>query len=215
VENNNIAAEEDMLAVLPVHVKRLLLVEARGPPLHRHVIWQALQRTYPRCFERVCVDLLRSRVYTPDYLIFHAGEIASKVLVVERGSLEYNHMSRYNNCSCCPPADLVRSAIQVGDMLAEPLVWCQWQHAGDLDSIQHTLLLELEIVLFSDLVRRYPAVKRWGMAHAIQFVEALRRSSAFISDLFDSSALVNIQTHTRAPTQRKSWMEGCRQRFSC
>merc|ERR1712048_335282 len=89
VAGKGVSDEDELFAILPVALKRSLFQAARGPRLCRHLIWHALDRGFQRCFERMCVDLLRSHTYIPDSEVFSCGESAIKVVILDRGTLEY------------------------------------------------------------------------------------------------------------------------------
>lgn len=120
---------------------------------------------------------------------------------MEHGALEYTHASKYGGEAKPEFHDIVRNSIHAGDMLAEPSIWCQWQHVGDFHTVKPALLFEIEIVLFFDLISFYPRVKKWGSAHGARFVDHLRLHWQCISDLFDSRAL--LQMHSEVSTLSK------------
>merc|ERR1712209_89765 len=73
--------------------------------------------------------------------------------------------------------------IRVGTWMCELVVWCQWNHRGDLTTTNISTTLELSIDDFVEIMRRYPTVKALGVEHAPSIVDWLNREYA--CDLFD------------------------------
>jgi len=84
--------------------------------------------------------------------------------------------------------------LALGDYLCEPVIWCPWQHRGDLAAVTFGTMLHLHVGAVTDLVGRYPTLKSLGGEHAANFAEMLRIKGR--SDLFDS--LDCIREHHQA-----------------
>merc|ERR1712046_405346 len=73
------ANKEDMvLSILPLHLKRKVLREVRGPTLHGHALFRALEDSHAHCYEHLCCGVFRPLVYPPDTEVFSCTERCSR-----------------------------------------------------------------------------------------------------------------------------------------
>jgi len=215
--SDSIEDEATVLSGLPVTMRRKLLQEARGPKVAKHAVFYSMRDLHPRPFERICCDLLIPQSYFTDVILFSYGEACNKMMFVLAGGLSYFRYSSVlmslmqRDGACGNPRDstqaiqrdLVRSInrdtcntarllkIRPGDALCEPVLWCRWQHCGDLTTCHVTSSLELSYTDFASLVTMYPRLKPWAEDYAVKFVDALNDSTKDVSDLFDTNAVFN------------------------
>jgi len=81
--------------------------------------------------------------------------------------------------------------VRYGRVVCEPVLWCCWQHRGDLNALTYSSVLELAFRDFEQLSTRYPQIKAIGHQHCQTFVDALNDKSR--SDLFDSRCVYDGQ----------------------
>jgi len=83
------------------------------------------------------------------------------------------------------------AAIRIGPgiSICEPVLWCAWQHRGDLTALNFASCLQLDPEALVNIVSRYPGMGSFGADHADDFIEMLNTSCR--SDLFDSSCCLD------------------------
>lgn len=202
--------DDNLLSFLPVTLRRALLCEVRQPFLQRHVVFRSLDMAHAICYEHVCCDAMRPQFHSPDSIIFTTGERCYGMVFVTGGALQYRKCHKpgaaalgifdfeeksINVADLTVPDQSNRTLpgnflIQSAEALCEPVLWCHWQHNGDLRTTHLTSLLILKAGLFCDFIGRYPRLIEWGSAHASKFLEVLNDDAAHhVSDLFNSDDL--------------------------
>merc|ERR1711971_1347693 len=86
-----------------------------------------------------------------------------------------------------------------GTWLCEPVIWCAWNHRGDLTTTQCSTTMELRFADLTEMLRRYPAVKALGFEHSEVMVDCLNREHG--CDLWDSVACLKRVKTGRAGSQ--------------
>jgi len=224
VAHSSVELEDVVLSYLPSVLRRQTLCEARETHLLPHVVFSAWSVFHERSFERLCCDAFKTRWYPPDDTIFCYGETCQRMFFVSAGNFRYLRYSAmignmiYKHAS----AELISAlsnaeystsrghrgdatdsaffCIGPGKSFCEPVLWCQWQHRGDMGTLSFSSTLELCFGDFAELLRRYPSIKLLGYDHAETFVEMLNKQCR--SDLFDSGMCIE---ECRGITKNSIW----------
>merc|ERR1711862_761348 len=141
---------------------------------------------------------LRMQAVPADDVIFSFAELCSCMYFVRTGSLVYLRYScfcsnryRPRPSSSNEDADGYKSSqnvVRAGDCLSEPVLWCRWQHCGDLAGQAPATLLELHIEDLNEVATNYPDVVDWGSKHA-KFVVDVLNGTTVLSDLLNTSSI--------------------------
>lgn len=202
--------EQELLSLLPTQLRRALLDEARSPTLLRHPVLLALRDLNLRFFQRLCCECLGSLTCIAGEHIFSFGTVCERMYFATEGHVAYLRYSGVLQAVLSMGAqvalqgnsdfrELYRQrtsvSVQKGCWLAEPVLWVEWTHKGDLDVECQANLLALQCDAFEDFVMSYPAVQLMLVKHAQRFAVILQRAQGGYvgSDLFDTCQMFMIE----------------------
>merc|ERR1719440_1691644 len=129
-----------------------LTAEIRTPTLSIHEFFKTFVDIYPRITRRFCHGALHPHSPAPEELIFGAMETAHRMYFVLSGELSYTivHKTSMGLHSGAQP-----ERVQQDHYLAEPALWIEWVHRGDLYVTSFATMLLLEVAEFQMEVKTY------------------------------------------------------------
>lgn len=232
--------ETDLMAILPLDLRRSLLDEVRSPMLLLHVIFLAFQTSHWRFFRCLSADSLVSESYLPGVNIFSFGVVCERMYFITHGHTNYLHYNpllqaltqnqnqrnmanlisigygqdtevRENLLKHFKPRKVTKETC-----LCEATLWTHWVHAGDCTSGTHLSLLSLGNTLFESLLNSYPSVQADMRAHSERFVNAVNHWPSELTDLLSSAEVMQKAHEIEPPAMgRTTATRACISQFTC
>jgi len=171
--------------------------EMYSPKLSVHPFLAKYTRECPHVLRKVCHSAMSMTTDSSGDVLFHPGEVAERMIIVNNGTLEYNF--------CEPGTAGKTSTTKVGpnQWLSEMALWTNWAHRGLLTAVEDSLLFLLDAKKFQAIVGHFEHVGFNPQDYAVKFVELMNNSATEVTDL--PFAGQEAKLLAQQPTFHRSW----------
>lgn len=148
------------------------------------VVHPLFEHMHVRCLSvinMICCTAIHEDRLSREDVLFHCGEAAKKMYIVEEGKLAY--LREKHKMQLCSH----------GEWCSEVILWCPWVHRGDMHARTDCTVLALDSEQFREVVLSFPAdlwlPRRYGKA----FCKQLQEMSACTRSVTESVGFDDIQ----------------------
>lgn len=153
--------DAEVSKLLPQQLMMDLLDEVRSPLIcQHHFFFFKFREAYPFVVRRLCHEAINPVAPTPGEHIFSPSDAATKMYFLVSGQLLYTAIYhahrktfRRNNQSGEQKGEMGSYSITDGQYLSEPVLWTNWEHAGELQVINDAQMLSLQAERFEECVK--------------------------------------------------------------
>lgn len=196
-ERNELEAQMGALRMLPPSLLMDVHDEAYGPRLAMHQFFVDLRGQNPRLVRQLCHESLTEYIAQVEDHVFATGDACSQMIWIHRGFLAYK-LGRQKTAVASNSEKQLKKAISITDRdwetrfnvradgweelgkdrwLSEPVLWTQWEHAGDCKAVFTSNVLIMNALIFCKVIRRYENAHISSALYARRFVEMLNKTT--------------------------------------
>jgi len=183
IVNSDQEKEEKVLSLLPAQLQHDLLFEVRKPLLHQFLFFIDLDTEFPRVSHQLCHVSIEAVSAHKWEVIFQKGDACHRMLVVCRGDLRYSE-KKVDPCSLdiCLDQLPIGQALRTGCSVSEAALWMKWENMGQLIAGACGMLLEVDAMSFSHVLKEHHFAWSRAALYARDFVLELQ-SAPKVNDL--------------------------------
>lgn len=220
---------DEVLRIMPKYLKIQILTEARGRKVLWHGFFAMSERISSRFTQRVLCEKIVQQTHGAEEVIFSPGELPLNVYFTDVGKIKYSRSlgslhgdfrnlletarllqdqrsrskRKYTSERKSVLNHFEQNRVGRYQCIAEPALWCQWLHAGTLQSATQSTILALDVIKFTDLATSIPRIRQLAIFYAREFVTIGRNHAAELSDVFDFTQLCSAPMGRMG--YRKNW----------
>jgi len=200
---------EEVLLSLPTKLLAELHEEVRSRVLKPHPLFEILSS---RALRRICHEAMDEVMCMTGEFVFNEGDECHQMYFIASGYLRYTtrpimavghvmagHAKTWEEdcfedmrgarASQMGPSDIEPVRLGIGEWLSEAVLWTEWEHAGDLEGLNESLLLALPWDAFANIAKVFPSARASASCYAKKFVAGLDRFGCTFTDLIDYDTL--------------------------
>eukprot|EP00927_Polykrikos_kofoidii_P076516 TRINITY_DN73591_c0_g1_i1.p1 TRINITY_DN73591_c0_g1~~TRINITY_DN73591_c0_g1_i1.p1 ORF type:complete len:856 (-),score=125.64 TRINITY_DN73591_c0_g1_i1:44-2428(-) len=195
-------SDEEVLKLLPTHLKGALLEESLWPLLSKHCVFRTLYLRFNAFFKCLCLEAFSTMFVLPEEMIFHYGTVPTQTFLVESGEVVFAH---YSPIARSLLVSLIRDShagtnshlrqrlleprqLINGRCVSEMALWTRSTHGGDLGATAQASIVVVDVERFEMSAAKFPSLQLTLARHATRFTKGLKKAcdDGADSDLFTS-----------------------------
>jgi len=180
--------EEQVIALLPVHMQSVLLFEIRSFFILGHSLFRHIVDASDHTARELCRAVLRPAHFMMFQVVFSKGDVCNCMRFMDTGIIEYGRLRKpkedaSNSSSdglCELGNDVVLTEevrLQQGAWLCEPALWVTWLTCGTCVSYRTSSMIEIYCQTLGEVLRKSPDLHAVVVIYAKNFRTAIQSSS--------------------------------------
>jgi len=186
----------DLLGVVSDQLRLEMNFEMYSELIRCHPFFNQCIVFCPQAARRICHQAISTLLLDADDVVFSKGEAPAepKMYFIFKGTFEYTALSG------------VKTVLGEKQWIAEPVLWVEWVHRGQLKAVSTSKVAKLDSKKFVDIMERFKEVLPAGISpkvYANEFCQYLNDQPAMdqVTDMTGLFALPGQQKNSKAVSQ--------------